>query len=294
MTARIPFVDAHMHLWELKRLRYPWLTPPFSDEGPNGNVAPIASDYNVKDYTRDLAGWNVVAAVHVQAGAHEDDAEAESDWLQTLAAQEGLPSALVAFANLAGAGVEGVLERQAAKPLVRGIRHIANWHSDPGKTYAPADPLDNPDWCAGYGLLARYGLSFDFQLYPHQMSRAAGLAAVHENVPVIVNHVGMPVDRDDAGIARWREGMLQLADREHVSVKLSGFGIVERAWTAETIRPFILETIAMFGTKRCMIASDTPTDKLFSSIDRVMAAYEEILSPFSESERRDLFGRNAA
>src|ERR1700712_2634571 len=120
-----PFVDAHMHLWDLRALRSPWLTPPFSDDGPNGNVAPIASDYLPEDYRRDLASWNLVAAVHVQAGTDAADAEAETEWLERQAERHGLPSAIIAFADLAGAGVEAHLARQAASPLVCGIRHIA-------------------------------------------------------------------------------------------------------------------------------------------------------------------------
>jgi len=26
---RLPFIDAHVHLWDLPRIRYAWLSPPF-------------------------------------------------------------------------------------------------------------------------------------------------------------------------------------------------------------------------------------------------------------------------
>lgn len=290
----IPFIDAHMHLWNLKRLRYSWLMPPFSDDGPNGNVSAIAQDYLPEDYRSDLAGWSLAGAVHVQAGADAEHALAETEWIEALADEDGIPSAIVAFADLADPNLDEALARQAAFPRVRGIRHIANWHSDPDKTYSATNPLDNPAWRRGYGRLGRHGLSFDFQLYPSQMPAAATLAAAHPDIPVIVNHAGMPVDRDEAGLHAWREGMGALAAMDHVSVKLSGFGIVDRSWTIESIRPLVLETIEMFGTRRCLVASDAPTDKLFSSIGQVLDAYATILAEFSRDERRDMFGRSAA
>ena len=63
----IAFVDAHIHLWELARLDYPWLTPPFDESGPNGSVAGIARDFTVADYRALMADWHVVGAVHVDA-----------------------------------------------------------------------------------------------------------------------------------------------------------------------------------------------------------------------------------
>ena len=95
----IPFVDAHIHLWDLARLRYPWLTPPFADDGPNGSVEPIASTYLPADYRREMARWNVVGAVHVDAGADPADALAETEWLEGLAEADGLPTGIVAFAR---------------------------------------------------------------------------------------------------------------------------------------------------------------------------------------------------
>jgi predicted TIM-barrel fold metal-dependent hydrolase len=294
MTARPPrFVDAHVHLWELERLRYPWLTPPFGDDGPNGSVARIAHDYGIDDYLADAAGWNVAGMVHVDAGAHPDDALAETRWLQSLADARGLPSAVVAFAALDDPGVDALLEAHAAHPAVRGIRHIVNWHPDPRRSYTPRDVTADPAWQAGFARLARHGLSFDLQCYPAQMPTVAALAARHDDVPVIINHLGMPVPSDPDGIDTWRHGMRALAALPHVSVKISGVGFAYRPWTIAQIRPLILEAIDLFGTARAMIASDVPTDKLFGSLDAHLAAYSEITAGFSESERDALFAGNA-
>ena len=93
----LPFIDAHVHLWNLERISYPWLTPPFSDDGPNGSVEPIARTYLLDDYFADAAGWNVVGMVHVDAGAAPAAALDETRWLQALAYERGMPQAIVFY-----------------------------------------------------------------------------------------------------------------------------------------------------------------------------------------------------
>jgi predicted TIM-barrel fold metal-dependent hydrolase len=289
----LPFVDAHIHLWDLERLRYPWLTPPFDDNGPNGSVEAIAKTYLLDDYLADAKAWNVVGAVHVDAGAEAGSALDETRWLQAMADERGLPSGLVAFAPLDAPDLQPRLEAHAAHRALRGIRHIVNWHPDSRRTYTPRDVTGDPAWRAGFGLLAKHGLSFDLQCYPGQMLGLVDLFAAHPEIPVMINHAGMPVDTDEAGKALWRAGMTALAALPQVNVKLSGFGFIHRQWTEDQIRPYILEAIDIFGTDRCMFASDVPTDKLFGSLDRHLSAYASITAGFSEDERRDLFGRNA-
>ena len=289
----IPFVDAHIHLWDLDRLDYPWLTAPFSADGLMGSVAAIASNYTVPAYRSDSAGWNAVGCVHIDAGAQPGKALAETEWLEAIAESEGLPTGIVAFATLHDERVEEALERQAAHPRVRGIRQIANWHADPFFTYTPENLLQMPAWQKGFSALARYGLSFDLQAYPQQFHEAAALFARNPDVPVILNHCGMPMTGHPAGFATWQAGLKQLSALPQVSVKMSGFGIMNHTWSTEAIRPYVLETIALFGTKRCMFASDFPTDKLYTDFDTTLGAYETITREFSDDEKRDLFGRNA-
>jgi len=294
MDASFHFVDAHIHLWDLQRIRHPWLEPPFSDNGINGNVAAIAGNYRLDDYLDDAKGWNVTGIVHVEAGADPSQALEETRWLEQHLGECEIPFALVAFAALDAPDVEAQLEAQCQFPHVRGIRQIVNWHESPQWTYTPADLLHNPAWRRGFSCLQQYGLSFDLQLYPGQMADAATLAAQHPEIAIIINHAGMPLDRSQEGIDAWKRGMRLLSEQANVSVKLSGFGLVERQWTTGSIRRFVLDTIDLFGVKRCMFASDFPTDKLHADFERILSAYLELTSAFSQYERDLLFAANAA
>ncbi len=287
----IPFVDAHIHLWDLQHIRYAWLTAPFAEDGPNGSVEAIARDYGLAAYRADLAKWNVVGAVHVDAGADPLQALDETRWLEGLG--DELPSGIVAYAALDDPQVDTLLAAQAAHPRVRGIRQIVNWHADPQRTYSAHDVTRDAQWQAGFANLAAHGLSFDLQCYPGQMPALAPLFARNPDVPVIINHLGMPVIGDADGIGDWRAGLNALAAIPHVAIKLSGLGFLARGWTLDQVRPFLLEAIDLFGTDRCMFASDTPTDKLFAPIDRYLETYHTVVADFSEDERRDMFGRNA-
>ncbi len=284
------FVDAHIHLWDLKQLRYPWLTSPFSNDGPNGSVESIARDYGVADYLRDAAGYPVMKTVHIDAGAHPNDALSETRWLQSLADQGGFPHAIVAFAPLNDPNVETLLAAHAESPNVRGIRHIINWHPDPRRAYTPHDLLEDDAFAAGYARLAKYGLAFDLQIYPNQMNAAYLVGKANPDVPVSLNHMGMPVDTD---LTQWREGLDLLARLPHVAVKISGMGFVNRNWTLDGMRPLVLEVIDRFGPDRCAFASDFPTDRLFNSYGRQLDFFDAVTQDFSASERDALFAGTA-
>lgn len=289
----IPFVDAHIHLWDLAHIRYPWLLPPFDDAGPNGSTEAIAKNYLIDDYLADAGRWNVVGCVHIDAGAVPDQALDETRWLEGLAAAQGMPNGIVAFAALQDDGIDAVLEAHAAHPHVRGIRQIVNWHVNPMRTYNPSDVTLDDDWWRGFGRLGRHGLSFDLQCYAPQMAGLAPLIQRHPDVPVIINHLGMPIPSEREGLARWRHGIRALAACPNVSIKISGLGFIDRNWTLDAVAPLLREAIDVFGTARAMFASDSPTDKLFAPLDRYLEAYHTFAAGFSEEERRDLFGRNA-
>lgn len=294
MGRDLRIVDCHVHLWDLSRARYGWLQDDPLPNNPAGDMAPLAHrDYLLKDYLSDTAGWRVDKIVHVEAGQPVGQQLAETDWLQAMADAYGHPHGIVAGADLTDPDLDALLEAHAARANVRGVRQIVCWHAAPNKTYTPADPLLDPAWRAGFGRLARHGLSFDLQLYPSQMAEAVELADAHPDIPLIINHAGLPTDRDEAGMAVWRAGLKALAERPQVSIKISGLGITDRAWTPDSIRPVVLACIDIFGARRAMFASDFPVERVHGAFDAFYSAFDAITADFTAEERDRLFAANA-
>lgn len=257
-----------------------------------GDTRPLQKNYLVPDLLADGARQGLHKSVHVQANAA--DPVNETAWLDETAAEHGFPHGIVAFADFSSSSVESVLEGHARYARMRGIRQVLNRHADPKLNRAPKDYLADDTWQANLGKLRRYGWSFDVQVYWQQMPAVAALARRYPDLQLILDHAGMPVERDAAGLEGWRRGMRQLAGCPNLAVKLCGYGMVDNRWTADSLRPFVLGPIEWFGAQRCMFASNFPVDRLMASYNRLWDAYREITAAFSASEKKFLFYDNAA
>jgi predicted TIM-barrel fold metal-dependent hydrolase len=125
------------------------------------------------------------------------------------------------------------------------------------------------------------------------MADAASVARAHPDVPMIVNHTGMPRDRSPDGVVAWRRGLRLVAEQPHVSLKLSGFAMFDPEWTVDSIRPFVLESIEIFGAERCMLGSNFPVDKLHRSYAAIFDAFRSLTADLSPAEQRAIFHDNA-
>jgi predicted TIM-barrel fold metal-dependent hydrolase len=276
---RVPLIDAHHHLWDTAAYPYPWL-----DVAPAG----IPRQYLLDDFLADAADWSIVKSVHVQGEIGRAHSVAETGWLQAIADERGFPHGIVAYAALQAPDLDELLQAHAQHANLRGIRQILN----PDQCER-ADYLEDPSWRAGYARLARYGLSFDLQADPEQFDAAASVARSHPDVPMVIDHAGMPRDQTPSGIVRWRRAMLTMAAVPHVSVKLSGFAMFDASWSSESIRPLVLHAVDAFGLDRCMLASNFPVDKALTRYEQLMTAFYAITADFSLEDRRKLFHDNA-
>jgi len=257
-----------------------------------GDLRPLQRNYLVADLLADAARQGLEKSVHVQANFNPADPVGETAWLEEIAAlpeSRGFPHGIVAFADFSSGGVQSVLEGHARFPRTRGIRQVLNRHADPKLNRAPKDYLADEAWQANLGELRRYGWSFDVQVYWQQMAAVAALARRYPDLQFVLDHAGMPAERDAQGLEGWGRGMRQLAACPNVAVKLCGYGMVDVRWTVESIRPLVLQPIEWFGPQRCMFASNFPVDRLMASYDRLWDAYRQITAGFSEAERQQLF-----
>ncbi|OOP62865.1 hypothetical protein BMF89_08310 [Arthrobacter sp. SRS-W-1-2016] len=289
-------IDSHHHLCLLSGASYPWL------EGTpraryHGDDVPLRRDYLVPDFVADASGLagidaRLVGSVHVENGAADPLWEAE--WIDKVIAEGPFPTVQVVKVDLSSPGAQEELERHSTFTTVRGVRDILNWHPDPYYTHRDrGDLMEDPAWLKAFNTLGRLGLSFDLQVFPSQLTQAARLASSHPSTPIVLDHAGMPIERDDEALKLWANGMELVAAQPNTTVKISALGTNDHTWTAESIRRIVLTTIDIFGPERCMFGSNFPVDGLYSSYSDVFKAFDIITAGFSDTERMDLFAGTA-
>ncbi len=285
-------VDAHHHLWDLDACHYPWLMA----RGVRrffGDPTAIQKDYLVDDLRADANAYDLIGSVHIQVGVAPGDEVKETRWLQETADATGLPSAIVAYCDLHQEDAPDKLEQQGRFPLLRGIRQIVGRSAEEDAKSGSGALLNDPIWRENLRLLPERGLTFDLQLIPNQLTRAAEVLADVPGLEVALCHAGSPWDQSASGLARWRDGLRLVAQLPGSVCKLSGFGMFDHRWTTDSVRPMIDSCLDIFGVERCLFGSNFPVDKLHASYARVFGAYEAVTAGLDERDRERIFVDNA-
>ena len=293
----IPIVDAHHHLWDLnnKDTKYSWLMVT-EGEAFFGDYAAIRKSYLLEDYIKDAQNQNLIKSVHVQAEHDDDKPVNETAWLQSLADNHSskLPNAIVAFADFSKNNIVEILDGHQEYKNTKGIRQILSFNKEePKYSHASEDFMKNTTWVENFKNIRNRNLSFDIQIYKHQMKDAADLANKYDDVLFILNHTGEPCYQTEGYIQSWEENMKKLAKCENVAAKISGLGMFDPQWTIDSTRIFVEKTIQIFGIDRCMFASNFPVDKIFNTFDNYWESFKEITKNYSENDKKLLFSSNA-
>ena len=305
LEPELPVVDPHHHLWERE------------------------GGYLLDELLADLAsGHNIVATVFAQCGyAYRTSGPAEMRpvgetefvaGVARAAEQRGektkVCAGIVGHADMElGDAVEPVLQAHidAGGGRFRGIRHITA--NDPGFNASllgrpPADLLQRPAFRQGLARLQSMGLSFDAWLYHPQIPQLVELARAMPQLPIVLNHVGGPLDvgpyrgQRDAVFAQWQASMRELAKSHNVSLKLGGLAMgicgfdfhklpappsseqLAAAW-----KPLLHGAIDIFGAQRCMFESNFPVDKAMTSYAVLWNAFKRVAAEASATEKAWLF-----
>ena len=294
MTEPLAIVDAHQHFWDIGRNYHPWLVDEKMIPFRYGSYAALRRNYLPADYFADVGRHRVVATVHVEAEWDERDPVGETRWLAGLRARTGFPTVAVAQAWLDREDAADILAAQAAFPFVRGIRHKPRAAATPAAVVVgAAGSMGDRRWRDGYARLARHGLSFDLQTPWWHLGEAAALARDFPGTQIIINHTGLPAERGPEGLAAWRAALATAAREPNVALKISGLGIGGEPWRRAANAPIVRDAIAIFGTDRCMFASNFPVDSLVGSFDTIYSGFQAIVAELPPADRRKLFHDNA-
>lgn len=290
-VAGLAIVDAHQHFWDPVANYHPWLR----DEPPipfrYGDYRAICRRYLPPDYRADAAPIRVDQTVYVETEWDPADPVGEMRYVEEIHHAFGLPTVAVAHVRLDKPDAPNVVEQQAAFAFVRSVRHKPRANRSPAES-SPGGMTD-AQWRNGYAELGRNELLFDLQTPWWHLAEATRLACDFPDIPIILNHTGLPADRSAEGVAGWQAAMRTLAPCPNVAVKISGLGQPGKLWTVAANRDIVLTTIDLFGPARCMFASNFPVDSICASFHTIFGGFREIVRDFSVGEQRGLFHDNA-
>lgn len=292
-----PILDAHHHFWDLSTPggHYPWLQEAYDPGFFLGDYHGMLHDFEPAQYRAATAGYDVRGTVHVEAERARDEQLAETAYLTGLHERTGLPTAIVGHVYFTQPDRDEILAGHAASPLVRGVRSKPVTSAGPGESVRGAPgSMQDPAWRAGFAELARYGLSWDLRVPYWHLAEAAEVVAEHPEIPVVVNHCGLPLDRSPGGLAAWRTGMEALAAYDHVTVKVSELGLPDGRWDRPSNIEVIRDTVRIFGFDRAMFASNLPVSGLSAPFAELVGTVLAALPDATDDQLAALFSGTAA
>jgi predicted TIM-barrel fold metal-dependent hydrolase len=286
-----PMIDAHHHIWLRKDVH--WLKDPPAPRNI-GDYFGLRRDYPVEEFMHDIVPEGAVKSVHVTANWGVPRALDETRWLQSIADKHGFPHGIAFQADMTDPDLENQIKAQKQFPNVRGMRHQLQWDSNPLRQNAPRPDLCNtPEFRRGFALLEKYGLHFELQVFAAQAQYAVELLKAFPNVPMILLHACMLLERTPEAIDYWRKGLMAMAQFPNLHIKISGLGMYSHGVTQPQLRQVIRDSIQIFDIERTIFGSNFPLEKLHASYADFFAGYRKVMSEYPESDQRRVFHDNA-
>jgi len=267
-------IDAHHHFWHYIPAEYGWI---------DDAMASIRRDFLPSDLAPEIRAAGIDAVVSVQAR----QSLGETEWLLELAAAHPFVAGVVGWLPLTNPDLGDVLEKLAANPWLKGVRHVLQAEPD---SY-----FDRVAFNAGLAQLQRFPLTYDILIRHQQLPAAIRLVDRHPNQVFVLDHIAKPPIRT-GDLAPWAASLAELARRPNVFCKLSGI-VTEAdyaAWSFERILPYMEAAIDAFTPARLMFGSDWPVCLVASTYSRWIATVQHFAEPLSGDERDMIFHRAAA
>jgi L-fuconolactonase len=267
-------VDAHHHFWRYDPVQYGWI---------GDSMARLRRDFLPEDLAKEIAAAGVDAVVSVQARQIVE----ETEQLLKYAEGNAFIAGVVGWAPLVDPGIEKDLERFAARPKLKAMRHVLQ---DEDASYMLRD-----DFNRGVAALARHGLAYDVLIYERQLPQAIEFVDRHPGHRFILDHIAKPRIREGI-LEPWRANLRRLAERPNVWCKVSGM-VTEadfKAWTEAQLQPYLEATLEAFGPRRLMLGSDWPVCLAACEYGRWVSIVRRFAGRLSKAEQERILGGTAA
>ena len=313
----IPIIDPHHHLWDVGFGRY-YIEELLEDINSSGHnivsTVYIMSSSNTKIYSKDgLEEFKPLTEIEFATSEGK-----RADLIPNNKVK--VNASIVGCVDLTyGNKLKPVLEKAVniSEGRLKGIRMLLASHTDPrissGAVKSDLGLMLHPNFIDGAKCVQDANLSLDFWIYHTQLNEMEKIARALPDLTIILNHIGGPIHlgeyegKQAATHREWRSAMMRLSRIPNINVKLGGLGMAvngakfhnskfppNSVQLSDVWKPWIYETIDMFGFDRCMFESNFPVDKGSCSYGALWNAFKILAKDMSDDEINKLFSKNAA
>jgi len=280
----LPICDTHLHLWDLEKVRLPWLS--------GDAVEKIRRSFVMQDYLQASAGQRVARAVYMEVNVHPDDQVKEARYVIDLCERDDNPMvAAVIGGSPQSESFAAYIEPLAKSPFIKGVRTVL--HDDD----RPRGMCLTKQFVDSVKRLGDLGLRYDLCMRPGELLDGAKLAEQCPQTKFVLDHCGnLSVRNEDAALrAKWEQGIRALAALPNVVCKISGIIVTADPdnWTPETLAPNMNFCMDTFGEDRVMFAGDWPVCTLTAPFPAWAGALKTIVRDRSAAFQKKLFHDNA-
>jgi len=317
ISPNIPIIDPHHHLWDVGFGRY-YIEELLEDINSSGHnilsTVYIMSSSNTKIYSKDgLEEFKPLTEIEFATSEGK-----RADLIPNNKVK--VNASIVGSVDLTyGNKLQPVLEKAVniSEGRLKGIRMLLASHIDPrissGAVKSDLGLMLHPNFIEGAKCIQNANLSLDFWIYHTQLNEMEKIARSLPDLTIILNHIGGPIHlgeyegKQAATHREWRSAMMRLSRIPNINVKLGGLGMAvngakfhnnkfppNSVQLSDVWKPWIYETIDMFGFDRCMFESNFPVDKGSCSYGALWNAFKILAKDMSDDEINKLFSKNAA
>jgi L-fuconolactonase len=266
-VGRAPVVDAHLHIWDLERSDYAWLTPDH----------PLRRTFTPEQAHAELEAAGIGAAVLVQA----EDSERDTELMLEAADRHPWIAGVVGWVRLDD---PPVAERQLER--LCGVRHLV--HDDPRDDF-----LLLPTVRRSLRRLAELDRPLDVpDAWPRHLAATADLAGALPELRIVVDHLGKP-PFGGADWEAWRAALAAVAARANTVAKVSGLQVPGRPFTVDEARPAWEIALELFGPERLMWGSDWPITVLVGGYGHAWGVMSALVGELSPDEQQRVLSGTA-
>jgi L-fuconolactonase len=267
-------IDAHHHFWSYEPVEYGWI-----DE----SMRVIRRDFLPEHLRAEIASAGVAGVVSVQAR----QSLSETAWLLDFAMRNDFIKGVVGWVELVSPQAGRELERFAANPKLKSVRHVVQGESDDNF-------ILREDFNRGIRELKKFSLVYDILIFERHLPPTIQFVDAHPNQIFVLDHMAKPQIK--AGwFEPWNKNIRELARRPNVYCKVSG--LVTEAdfatWTEAQLHPYFETVLAAFGPQRLMFGSDWPVCLVACGYARWRQMVSGWIAKLSPAEQARVLGDTA-